>query len=129
MLSTTIEPDIPEVVSGDLNRVQQILVNLVGNAIKYTEQGSVTVRFFCSQNDSKWAMEVSDTGPGISKEEQAYIFDPFRQGERHKNGSQVGLGLGLSIVKQLVDLMAGEVIMESELGQGTVFTVLLPLEK
>ncbi len=129
MLSTNIESDIPEVVSGDLNRVQQILVNLVGNAIKYTEQGSVNVRFFCLQNDGKWAMEVSDTGPGISKEEQAFIFDPFRQGEHYKNGSQVGLGLGLSIVRQLVDLMAGQVNMESEIGKGSVFTVLLPLEK
>lgn len=123
-----IEPEVPEFVTGDENRVKQILVNLVGNAIKFTEEGTVEV-VFCRHDEEHWAMRVSDTGAGISKEEQAFIFEPFRQGAFAENETRAGIGLGLSIVEQLVDLMDGRVNIESEVGQGSIFTVILPLEQ
>jgi signal transduction histidine kinase len=127
LLSASIEPDVPEIVYGDMKRVQQILINLIGNAIKFTEIGTVQINF-CLHGSSHWVMEVSDTGPGISSEEQAFIFEPFRQGDHANTDSRVGIGLGLSIVKQLVDLMGGSVNIKSEVGQGSTFTVLLPLD-
>jgi PAS domain S-box-containing protein len=127
LLRASIEPDVPEIVYGDMKRVQQILINLIGNAIKFTEKGIVQIHF-CLHGNSHWVMEVTDTGPGISSEEQAFIFEPFRQGDHANTDSRVGIGLGLSIVKQLVDLMGGSVNIESKVGQGSTFTVLLPLD-
>jgi signal transduction histidine kinase len=126
-LNTYIEPDVPEFVTGDQNRVKQILVNLIGNAVKFTEEGKVDVQFI-RHDETHWAIRVADTGSGISTEEQAYIFEPFRQGVAVEKETRAGIGLGLSIVNQLVELMGGRIHMESEVGQGSVFTVILPLE-
>jgi signal transduction histidine kinase len=101
-------------------------VNLIGNAIKFTGAGEVRVRL--DRPDlSHWAIVVSDTGPGLAKEAQTYIFEPFRQVDGSLTRVHGGAGLGLSIVKQLVDLMEGQIIVESEIGRGSTFTVLLPL--
>jgi signal transduction histidine kinase len=125
-LTSEIEDDIPEVLNGDGARLQQILVNLVNNAVKFTDQGAVHIRLFCpSQN--KWSMEVSDTGYGIPENELPYIFDTFRQVESGVTRVHGGFGLGLSIVRQLVNLMSGEIMVNSKLDTGTTFTVTLPL--
>jgi signal transduction histidine kinase len=125
-LVTDIAADVPELVSGDSDQVQQILVNLVGNAIKFTNEGAVTVTFYCS-DPTHWALQVTDTGPGIPADAQAYIFEPFRQVDGSMTRQHQGAGLGLSIVKQLVDLMGGQITVASKVGQGSTFTVILPL--
>lgn len=125
-LTSEIDPDLPLLFMGDMDRLQQIMNNLVGNAIKFTEQGSVHFRLSRSP-DGHWLFQVSDTGPGISGEAQPYIFDPFRQVDGTATRQHGGFGLGLSIVKQLVTLMGGQVLVESRPGQGSTFTVRLPL--
>ncbi|NKQ35529.1 MAG: PAS domain S-box protein [Chloroflexi bacterium] len=126
ILLSKIDPDMPDTIVGDEKRLQQILVNLVNNAIKFTTSGTVKVSVY-RPNEAQWAMQVSDTGPGISAAAQAYIFDSFRQAENVATREHAGFGLGLSIVKQLTAHMGGEVIVDSNLGKGSVFTVLLPL--
>ncbi len=118
---------MPSILSGDQQRLQQILVNLVSNAIKFTEEGAVQVCLYCP-DPQHWAMEVSDTGSGIPPEAQAYIFEPFRQVDNSMTRENTGTGLGLSIVKQLATLMGGEITLESEIGRGSTFTVQLPLK-
>lgn len=127
LLASTLDPALPETILGDPLRLQQILVNLVSNAIKFTEQGSVHVRFSKHKAD-RWQMQVSDTGRGIPAEQIPLIFDPFRQAESGAMREHGGVGLGLSIVKQLVTLMNGEVTVESQPGVGSTFSVILPLE-
>jgi PAS domain S-box-containing protein len=121
-----IASDMPTSMYGDADQLQRILNNLVGNAIKFTEQGSVKLRIYRA-DVTHWALEVSDTGPGIPSAAQSYIFEPFRQIDGSVTRLHGGSGLGLSIVKQLADLMGGEVWLESRAGQGCKFTVLLPL--
>ena len=125
--NTLIEEDVPQYAMFDEHRLQQILLNLTGNAIKFTESGQVDVKLFCPE-PTHLAMQVIDTGPGISGEAQAYIFEPFRQVDGSETREHQGSGLGLSIVNQLTDLMGGRVILDSELGKGSTFTILLPLE-
>lgn len=124
-LTSEIDPSLPEDILGDPARLQQILLNLVGNAIKFTEQGGVNVRLF--KQDESWGIEVRDTGLGIPLAELPHIFDTFRQAEENVTRSRGGFGLGLSIVKQLVGLMDGKVGVTSRPGEGSVFTVTLPL--
>jgi signal transduction histidine kinase len=128
-LSLTSEMDdtLPETLIGDGSRLQQILVNLVSNAIKFTDEGSVRVRLFHLPELLKWGIEVADTGRGIPPSELPHIFETFRQVEGTATRTQGGFGLGLAIVKQLVHLMNGEITVTSELERGTVFTVTLPL--
>jgi len=122
-----VAPDMPTTLSGDLYWLRQILVNLVSNAVKFTDQGTVKVQIYQS-DENYWAIKVSDTGCGIPAEAQSYIFEPFRQVDGAATRKQhTGSGLGLSIVKQLTALMGGRVTLTSEVGQGSVFTVLLPL--
>lgn len=125
-LTSEIDDHLPDILNGDGARLQQILVNLVNNAVKFTDQGTVHVRLFCP-DENKWGMEVSDTGSGIPEDELPYIFDTFRQVEGGETRVHGGFGLGLSIVKQLVSLMSGEIKVNSNVGVGTTFTVTLPL--
>lgn len=125
-ITTTIAPNMPPTLIGDQARLQQILVNLVSNAIKFTQTGGIKVCFF-QPDPIHWALQVSDTGSGIPPEAQAYIFEPFRQVDGSTTRKHGGVGLGLSIVKQLTSLMGGEITLESKVGQGSVFTVVLPL--
>ena len=122
-----IDESIPPTMMGDAQRIQQILFNLVGNAVKFTEQGSVQVRLFQSDQEH-WALQIKDTGPGIPAHAQHLIFEPFRQVDGSITRSHDGTGLGLSIVQELVNLMGGYIDLESEEGQGSTFTVYLPLQ-
>jgi signal transduction histidine kinase len=126
-LTTTIAPNMPATLVGDQARLQQILINLVSNAVKFTQTGGVKVCFF-QPNPAHWAFQVSDTGPGIPIEAQTYIFEPFRQVDGSTTRQHDGAGLGLSIVKQLTTLMGGQIALKSEIGQGSVFTVTFPVE-
>jgi signal transduction histidine kinase/Tfp pilus assembly protein PilN len=125
-LTGEIAPDLPAELVGDVQRIQQIMVNLVENAIKFTREGGVHIRLYLP-DDARWAIEISDTGSGIPPEAQKRIFEPFRRVDDSPTREQAGVGLGLSIVKQVTTLMGGEVCLSSEIGRGSSFTVLLPL--
>jgi PAS domain S-box-containing protein len=122
-LTFTIEvcPEVPTRLIGDPERLQQILFNLVGNAIKFTEHGSVQVQI-ARLDCEHWSLQVTDSGRGIALDDQARLFEPF-----YRAGPQAGNGLGLSIVKHLVDLMQGQIEMASELDRGTSMRIVLPL--
>lgn len=122
----SIADDVPSALPGDRRRLHQVLVNLVNNAVKFTEQGQVSVRVYCPDADH-WAVDVSDTGPGIPPEAQSHIFDAFWQAADPVTRKHSGFGLGLSIVKQLITLMNGEIKLSSEVGRGSTFTFVLPL--
>jgi signal transduction histidine kinase len=126
-LRLTSEIDnLPEILTGDAERLQQILVNLVNNAIKFTDRGAIHVKLF-HPYETKWGIEVSDTGRGIPESELPYIFDTFRQVEGTATRVHGGFGLGLSIVKQLITLMNGEIKVRSSVDEGTTFIATLPL--
>jgi len=123
---TEIDPSMPPVIIGDPQRLQQIMVNLANNAVKFTQKGSVRVKV--SRLDEKnWQIYTIDTGNGIPKEALEYIFESFRQVEGASTRQHGGVGLGLSIVKQLIELMNGTITVESESGKGSIFTATLPL--
>ncbi len=125
--SIWVSPEMPERLSGDNDRLAQVLLNLTGNAIKFTEEGEVEVRIE-PQGTSKWRMIVRDTGPGIPEDQFATIFKAYRQLDRTASPSKVkGTGLGLAIAYNLVQMMGGDIEVESELGVGSTFTVTLPL--
>jgi PAS domain S-box-containing protein len=126
--SASIDPRLPEEILGDDRRLRQIIINLLGNAIKFTKEGSISLEVTCPEYDC-WEIRVTDTGIGISKEAQSDIFEPFRQLQSAVTYENRGVGLGLSITKQLVELMNGRIVLESEPGKGSAFTVLLPLRK
>ncbi|MEJ2464459.1 MAG: ATP-binding protein [Candidatus Thiodiazotropha sp.] len=118
--------EFPRYIKGDEARLRQILVNLVGNAVKFTQQGRVTIRLGVKDNARQHLLiEVEDTGPGISPEEQKRLFQPFVQLTR--GAAQQGTGLGLSIAQQFAHLMEGDIVLESQPGKGTLFRVNLPL--
>jgi signal transduction histidine kinase len=127
-LKFEVDPAVPPELISDAQRLHQILLNLVGNAIKFTQMGTVGVRVYLPDR-THWALEVSDTGGGIPKEAQAYIFDAFRQVDDPITRENIGSGLGLSIVKQLVNLLGGDVTVKSDIGLGSTFTVVLPLKQ
>ncbi len=111
-------------VNGDRARIKQILLNLIGNAIKFTEQGSITLKV--GEAPGGIAFAVADTGPGMPEEKLQSIFERFSQLNNQRPGAQ-GAGLGLAITKGLVDLMDGEISVTSEIGEGSEFRVQLPL--
>ncbi len=125
-LTTSIDPQLPTTLVGDPKRLHQILMNLVGNAIKFTEQGGVQVEFY--RREQQWVIRVSDSGPGIPQEAHRYIFEPFRRVDDSTTREKDGVGLGLSIVHQLTSLMGGEIELDSQVGRGSTFRVFLPLE-
>jgi PAS domain S-box-containing protein len=122
-----IADDIPQSIIGDSQRLKQILVNLLANAVKFTESGSVNTQIY-RVSETEWCMKVSDSGPGIPLEAMNVIFEPFRQLDHAARHIRKGYGLGLSISKQIVELMDGEIKVDSVLGSGTTFTVTLPLK-
>ncbi len=121
-------PDLPGTLIGDEARIAQVLSNLVVNAIKFTKKGGVTIRVFKS-DPAHWAMQVKDTGIGIDAENQAQIFEPFRQADENTSRRYGGVGLGLAIAQQLVQAMQGSIQVESKPGQGSTFTVCLPIRE
>ena len=124
-LTSEITSDVPATLTGDVLRLQQILFNLTSNAIKFTESGTVHARIFLP-DASHWALEVTDTGIGISSEVQAEVFKPFWQADSSATRQYRGSGLGLSIVKELAELMEGAVTLTSQPGKGSTFTVIFP---
>jgi signal transduction histidine kinase len=125
-LTSEIHDQLPDMLNGDGVRLHQILVNLVNNGVKFTDQGTVDVQLFCPY-ENKWGIQVSDTGRGIPEDELPHIFDTFHQVESGANRVHGGFGLGLSIVKQLVTLMNGDIKVRSQLDVGTTFIIILPL--
>lgn len=122
--------DMHDRILGDADRLRQILVNLISNAIKFTDQGDITVCASIPPTDASTPLlrlEVLDTGPGIPKQQQAQIFDAFTQGEGVNSRGNVGTGLGLAISRQLVELMNGRIGVSSKPGQGSCFWLELPL--
>ena len=122
-----IEPTVPKTVWGDSYRYQQILINLINNAVKFTETGQISLHIYQPDNDH-WAIDVTDTGPGIPEDAIDYIFDTFRQVDGVTIRQHGGAGLGLSIVKRLVELMGGKIKVSSTLNQGSTFTVVMPVK-
>ncbi len=120
-----IASEMPQTILGDRYWLRQIVLNLLANAVKFTDQGSIALLIF--PQNGQWGCRVSDTGPGIPPEAQERIFQAFERLNAEHIGSSQGVGLGLSIVKELTTLMDGEVTMASAAGQGSTFTVMLPL--
>ena len=115
---------------GDGLRLRQILINLVSNAIKYTNEGSVSIAFHLEPlagGSPGWSMEVRDTGVGIPKDKLENLFDRFTQVESSRIRKQGGAGLGLSICRELCEMMNGSITVESEADKGSCFRVHLPL--
>jgi signal transduction histidine kinase len=125
-LITDIAPEVPQTLVADSQRLLQILINLVTNAIKFTDHGAITVKF-ARVDSARWSLHVIDTGIGIAPDDQEQVFDMFQQVDGLATRKQGGAGLGLSIVKQLVTLMGGEIQLASSVGAGTTFTLILPL--
>ncbi len=125
-LSLEVDPMLPETVQHDETRIAQIITNLVGNAIKFTEKGEVSLKV--QRADDMLRIEVRDTGIGIPKSKLGLIFDDFFQVDASSTRQQQGAGLGLAIVKRIVLLMNGKIHVDSEVGVGTTFVVELPLE-
>ncbi len=121
-----IEPGLRGGLRGDSDRLRQILLNLAGNAVKFTRHGAVSVRALAGSQPGWLRLEVADTGPGIRAERIAELFTPFNRGDPITSRGVEGTGLGLVIVRRLVDAMKGTLQVESIPGTGTVFTVELP---
>ncbi|WP_122032437.1 ATP-binding protein [Aliivibrio sp. EL58] len=122
-----VTDNIPDLLQGDVDRIQQIIVNLIGNSIKFTKEG--TIVFSVSWIDKNLQIIVSDTGCGIPKDKQASLFDPFTQVDNSSQRQFEGTGLGLSICQFLVSVMHGEISLSSQEGIGSSFTVLIPLKE
>ncbi|WP_065187298.1 ATP-binding protein [Shewanella woodyi] len=120
-----IDPKTPENLSGDPDRIKQIFVNLIGNAIKFTDKGKISIKI--DWHESSFRFVISDTGCGIPKEHLANLFDPFTQVNNRSNRLYEGTGLGLTICKLLVNEMLGQIALESQPDKGSSFTVTLPL--
>jgi PAS domain S-box-containing protein len=118
----------PRYIIGDEVRLRQVLINLIGNAIKFTKEGNVNLRLGTTKNEpSHLLIEIEDTGPGISLEDQKHIFEPFVQLGKH--GENKGTGLGLTITKQFIQMMGGSISLKSTPGKGTLFRIDLPMTK
>jgi signal transduction histidine kinase len=123
-----VAPDLPDTLWGVAASVEQILIHLIRNAIKFTESGSISIDLL-SVDEERWALRVADTGIGIPRDQQVAIFEPFHQVDESIARTYGGVGLGLSIVKRLTGALGGVVRVESEPGQGSIFTVTLPYLK
>ncbi len=116
-----VEPGIPSVLYGDEIRIRQIILNIVNNGIKYTEHGEINIHIAFDRAKSKLICHVADTGMGIKTEDLEKLFSSFQRLDETKNRNIEGTGLGLNITKQLIDMMGGNIYVESEYGKGSVF--------
>jgi signal transduction histidine kinase len=122
-LKTTVVPDLPTGY-GDERRLNQVLLNLVGNAIKFTETGEVDIEV--KTLDNGFLVVVSDTGPGIPPTDQAKIFEEFHQVDNTSTRKKGGTGLGLSISKRIVEMHGGRIWVDSTPGKGSIFSFTIP---
>jgi signal transduction histidine kinase len=110
---------------GDERRLTQVLLNLVGNAIKFTDQGEVVIR--AAAADGSFNLSVRDTGPGIPKADQAKLFQEFQQVDNSITRKKGGTGLGLAISKRIIEMHGGRIWVESQVGNGSTFSFTLPV--
>jgi two-component system, sensor histidine kinase and response regulator len=127
-MMTFVDPALPETLLGDPTRLRQVLTNLVGNAVKFTEHGEIVVRVSLAPDGREVSFEVRDTGIGIAPEVQARLFQSFTQADSSTTRKYGGTGLGLAIAKSLVELMGGWMKLESTPGVGSNFAFCLPLK-
>jgi signal transduction histidine kinase len=123
-LTASVPPDLPP-GKGDAQRLRQVLLNLVGNALKFTEVGEVRIQVLAA--DGMFVVTVTDTGPGIAEADQQKIFEEFQQAESATTRTQGGTGLGLAIAKKIVELHGGRIGVESHLGKGSTFWFTVPI--
>jgi signal transduction histidine kinase len=110
---------------GDEQRIAQVILNLVGNAIKFTDEGEVKIE--ATVSDDRFLVSVSDTGPGLAEGDQEKIFEEFRQVDGSNTRKKGGTGLGLSICKKIIEMHGGRIWVESTLGKGSTFRFTLPV--
>lgn len=127
-LITEIDPSMPPQIVADKQRIEHIITNLLNNALKFTEQGSITFAIKPLLAQNQWQIMVSDTGIGLTDENQRYIFEAFRQVDSSVSRKYEGIGLGLTVVQRTVELMNGQIDLQSQEGAGCTFTVTLPLK-
>lgn len=129
-LETKVAASVPPLLISDPGRLRQVLINLGGNAIKFTDSGSVTIQLGPAEAEGreKWDFSVSDTGPGLTEEQQKKIFHPFVQGDGSTSRRHGGTGLGLAISRKLTELMSGTLSLTSEPGHGCRFIARLPMK-
>lgn len=120
-----VDPNLPATVYGDEESLSKIVVNLVGNAVKFTEEGSVTLSL--ENHGSELLLQITDTGIGIPPHAREFIFEEFRQVDQSSKRQHGGTGLGLAIVQRLTREMGGTITLESEVGSGSTFTVQIPI--
>jgi signal transduction histidine kinase len=126
LFNKQIDSNLPEII-GDQGKLIQVVINLISNAVKFTEKGSVTCR--AERKDSEVVISVSDTGIGISAEDQPKVFEKFTQVGDTLTDKPRGTGLGLTICKEIVEHHGGRIWVESELGKGSTFSFALPVKK
>lgn len=119
---TEIDEEMPSVLFGDETRIKQVIFNLTSNAAKYTDSGTITLTVRWNSNRSSLFVSVRDTGRGIREKDMASLFDSFSRFDAHANKAIEGTGLGLAITKRIVELMGGELVVESEYGKGSCFS-------
>ena len=130
-LKTKIDSNIPKILLGDPSKLSQVLINLLGNSIKFVEKGEISLNIKIKKRDQgniRLEFMIKDTGIGISENNLKHIFDPFKQADQSTYAHYGGSGLGLSIVKQIIERSKGEITVSSELGVGTTFRFSLPYE-
>jgi len=120
-----LPPNLPA-GRGDERRLTQVLLNLVGNAIKFTDQGEVAIK--ASAENGSYSLAVRDTGPGISEADQKKLFQEFQQADNSTTKAKGGTGLGLAISKRIIEMHGGRIWVESRLGQGSTFSLTLPIK-
>ena len=123
-VSTSVAADLP-MARGDERRLTQVLLNLVSNAIKFTDAGSVDVSAKAAEGE--FHISVKDTGPGIAAADRQKIFEEFQQVDSSSTRAKGGTGLGLSISRRLVEMHGGRIDLESEVGVGSTFTMVVPI--
>ena len=129
-LKTNFAPDLPEVLYGDSGKVKQIITNVLTNAAKYTDKGEINFDVKCinNKNQCKLIVTTKDTGRGIKPEQIDKLFNKFQRLEEDKNTTTEGTGLGLAITKRLVEMMGGKIVVQSEYGEGSTFTIYITQE-